>query len=320
MKPKIAVALLRSDQEFQQMQAADAKATAARVGVDVHVVFAENNAILQIHQLYQYVYAPEAERPAALIVEAISRDGMERLARNAIKAGVAWVVQQWKTGYVERLQAESPGMGYSVSVDEEEIGRLQAQQLQALLPVGGAVLLLQGPRESDTAVHRMEGLRNSLADDVQLKRVLNGDWTAESASKAVASWMRLKTTEGEKIDLVAAQNDSMAAGARKTIMELRKEWAHLPFTGCDGLPSGGRRMVAEGQLTATIVKPTTTGPAIELIARKLKGESVPAELVLHAQSHPALERLRDRATDSRPALDPSIAPPHRSGSGAAHQR
>ncbi len=291
MKHKIVVSLLRSDQEFQQMQAADAKATAARVGVDVQVVYAESNAIQQIHQLYQHVHAPAAERPAAFIVEAVSRDGMERLARNAIKAGIAWVAQQWNTEYVGRLRAESPGMAYSVSVDEEEIGRLQAQQLKALLPGGGAVLLLQGPLESDTSVLRMLGLRNNLPGSVQLKRVLNGDWTAESASKAVASWMRLKTTEGESIDLVAAQNDSMAAGARKTILELRREWANLPFTGCDGLPNGGRRLVAEGQLTATIVKPTTTGPAIELIARKLNGASVPADLVLHAQSHPALERL-----------------------------
>jgi ribose transport system substrate-binding protein len=104
--------------------------------------------------------------------------------------------------------------------------------------------------------------------------------------------MRLKTTEGERIDLVAAQNDSMAAGARKTIAELRKDWAQVPFTGCDGLPNSGRRMVTAGQLTATIVKPTTTGPAIELVARKLNGERVPSDLVLHAQSHPTLERLQ----------------------------
>jgi ABC-type sugar transport system substrate-binding protein len=187
VKPRIVVALLRSDQEFQQMQAADARQAAARVGLDVEVVFAENNAIQQIHQVYQYVYAPEAERPAALIVEAVTRDGMERLARNAIKAGIAWVVQQWKTEYVEKLRAESHGMAYSVSVDEHEIGRIQAQQLQALLPGGGDVLFLQGPLESDTAVHRMEGLRNRLPDAIKLKRVLNGDWTAESASKAVAS-------------------------------------------------------------------------------------------------------------------------------------
>ena len=88
MKRKIVVSLLTSEQEFQQMQAADARATAARLGLDVEVIFAENNAIQQIHQLYRHVHAPEAERPSAIVIEVVSRDGMERLARNALKAGI----------------------------------------------------------------------------------------------------------------------------------------------------------------------------------------------------------------------------------------
>ena len=293
VKRRIVVSLLTSDQEFQQMQAADARETAARVGIEVEVVFAENNAIQQIHQLFKHVHAPEAERPAAIVVEAVSRDGMERLARNAVKAGIAWVVQQWRTDYLEALRAENPGtVVASVSVDEEEVGRIQARQFLALRPGGGEVLLLQGPLESDTAVRRLQGLQKGLTGSgVHLRRVLNGDWTSESASRAVTSWLRLKTSENGGIDIIGSQNDSMAAGARRAILQLRKEWAGLPFTGCDGLPNGGRQMVAARQLAATILKPTTTGPAIELIARGLRGQPAPHELVLHAQSYPPLEAL-----------------------------
>src|SRR5262245_51986271 len=126
------------------MQAADARATASRLGLEVEVVFAQNNAIQQIQQLYKHIHAPEAERPAAIVIEAVSRDGMERLARNALKAGITWVTQQWNTPYVARLRAENPGAAvHSVSVDEEEIGRIQAQQFRALRPRGGAALVLQ---------------------------------------------------------------------------------------------------------------------------------------------------------------------------------
>ena len=293
MKRKILVSLLTSEQEFQQMQAADARAAAARLGLDVEVAFAENNAIQQIHQLYKHIHAPEAERPSAIVIEAVSRDGMERLARNALKAGITWVAQQWNTPYLERLRAEDLGAPvHSVSVDEEEIGRIQAQQFRALRPRGGTALFLQGPLESDTAVGRLQGLEQGLVGSgIVLKAVLNGDWTAESASRAVTSWLRLKTMENVEIDIVGSQNDSMAAGARQAIQQLRREWARLPFTGCDGLPGGGRQMVAQGQLAATVIKPTTTGPAIELVARRLKGESVPLDLILHAQSHPPLDRL-----------------------------
>jgi ABC-type sugar transport system substrate-binding protein len=293
LKRKILVSLLNSGQEFQQMQAADARTTAARLGLDVEVVFAENNAIQQIQQLYKQIHAPEAERPTAIVVEAVSRDGMERLARNALRAGITWVDQQWKTPYLERLRTEDRGAAvHSVSVDEDEIGRIQAQQFRALRPGGGAALFLQGPLGSDTAVRRLQGLEQGLVGSgIVMKAVLNGDWTAESASRAVTSWLRLKTIENVGIDIVGSQNDSMAAGARQAIEQLRREWTRLPFTGCDGLPGGGRQMVAEGQLAATVIKPTTTGPAIELVARRLKGESVPPDLILRAQSHPPLARL-----------------------------
>ncbi len=292
MKAKIVVSLLTSDQEFQQMQAADARATGQRLGLEVEVMFAENNAIQQIHQLYQHIHAPEAERPMALVVEAVNRDGMERLARNALKAGIAWVVQQGATNYLGTLRAEHPGAAVAaVAVDEEEIGRIQAQQLRAMRPEA-AVLFLQGPLESDAAVRRMQGLQHGLAGaGIELRPVLNGDWTAESAERAVTSWLRLKTTEGAKVGLVCSQNDSMAEGARRAILQLRSDWAHVPFTGCDGLPNGGRQMVDTGQLAATVVKPTTTGPSIELLARKLQGQPLPQELVLHPQSYPPIERL-----------------------------
>jgi ABC-type sugar transport system substrate-binding protein len=299
---KVVVSLLTADQEFQQMQAADARAAAARLGLEIELVYAENNAIQQIHQLYKHIHAPEEQRPAAIVIEAVSRDGMERLARNALKAGIMWVAQEWKNPYLERLRGENPGAAvHSVCVDEEEIGRIQAQQLRALRPRGGSALLLQGPADSDAAAGRLKGLEQGLnGSGIVLKAVLNGDWTSESGARAVASWLRLRTVESVEIDVVGSQNDSMAAGARKALQQLRPEWGRLPFLGCDGLVSGGRQMVAQGELAATIVKPTTTGPAVELIARKLKGERIPLDFVLRAQSHPPLERIREGTGTPRP--------------------
>jgi ABC-type sugar transport system substrate-binding protein len=291
MEPKIVVALLTSTQEFQRMQAADACSAARRAGLGVEIIFAESNAIQQIHQLYRFIHTSEAERPAAIVVEPVSREGMERVARNAVKAGIAWIVQQWKADYLGALQTEHPKVPVaSVAVDEDEIGRIQARQFQTLLPKGGPVLLLQGPVASATAVDRLDGLKEGLmGSGVELRRVLNADWTTDSAEAAVASWLRLRS--GAEIELVGSQNDSMAAGAHNAILQLRSEWAKLPFTGCDGLPEEGLKSVASGQLTATIVKPTTTGPSVELVARMLRGQPVPKDVVLHARSHPPLEEL-----------------------------
>jgi ABC-type sugar transport system substrate-binding protein len=296
MKASVVVSLLSSAQEFQLLQAADARAAGQRTGLDVELVFCENNAIQQIQQLYSFIHAPEDRRPAALVVEAVTSEGMERLARNALKAGIAWVWQQWRTEYLATLRAQYPKVPVvSVAVDEDEIGSIQARQAHALLPQGGGLLVVQGPSESTTAVRRYDGLVSGLQNSgVEIRSALRGDWTARSAEAAVTSWLRLKSTEGLRIDAVVCQNDAMASGARAAIRASRADWSALPFTGCDGLPEGGRRMVASGELSATLIKPTTTGPAVELIARTLRGQTPPSEVVLRAESHPPLEMLARR--------------------------
>jgi ABC-type sugar transport system substrate-binding protein len=290
------VSLLTSAQEFQQLQAADAKQVGARLGVEVETVFADNNAIQQIHQLFAYVHAPEGQRPSAIAVEPVQGEGMERLARNAVKAGIGWILQQGGARYLEGLRELNPRAPVaSVSVDELEVGRIQARQAQALLPRGGGVLVLQGPLDSPTSTARLQGLQQGLAgSSVAVKSVLIGDWTAESAERAVGSWLRLKSTEAAEIDLVLSQNDSMAAGARKAVRELRRDWEGIPFTGCDGLPDGGQRQVDSMQLAATVVKPTTAGRAVELASQALSGRAIPLEVVLQPRSYPPLEQLGAR--------------------------
>jgi ABC-type sugar transport system substrate-binding protein len=295
-RPRVIVSLLTAEQEFQILQAADARAAGARLGIEVETVFADNNAIQQIHQLFAFVHAPEAQRPAAIVVEPVQAEGMERLARNAVRAGIGWILQQGGAGYLDSLRAQNPTVPIaSVSVDEQEIGRIQAQQIRALLPRGGGVLMLQGPLDSPTATARLQGLQQGIgASAVALRSVLNGDWTAGSAERAVASWLRLRSTDAVEIALVASQNDSMADGARKAIRELRRDWESLPFTGCDGLPEGGQRLVDTMQLAATIVKPTTAGRAVELVGQGLSGRAIPPRLVLQPRSYPPLEQLARR--------------------------
>jgi ABC-type sugar transport system substrate-binding protein len=85
----------------------------------------------------------------------------------------------------------------------------------------------------------------------------------------------------------------MAAGARKALRAHRSDWGALAFLGCDGLPEGGQKMVADGVLAATIVTPSNTGPALEVVARWLQTKQLPPrEVLLAARSHPAEDRIR----------------------------
>jgi ABC-type sugar transport system substrate-binding protein len=299
MGAKVVVGLLSDKQEFQVMQAAAAREAAASTGLEVEVLFADNNAVLQIHQLFRHVHAPDGERPAAIVVETVTGEGLERVARNAVRAGIGWVLVNRSVGYLEALREERKDLPIaSVTVDQEEAGRIQGRQLRALAPKGGAVILLQGPPDTWAAIGRLRGAEAVVKDaGIELK-VLNGDWTEESAEKALSAWLRLKTSEGLRPVAIAAQNDAMAVGARRAVRAQRREWAGVPFLGCDGLPEGGQALVARGELLATIVTPPPAGHAVRLVARALAGERPPLELKLTPHSHPGEEELARRAPRS----------------------
>jgi ABC-type sugar transport system substrate-binding protein len=291
--PKVVVGLLTAEQEFQQLQAKDARAAAAGLGLEVEVVFAEGNAVVQIQQLFRHIHAPEGERPAAIVVEAAAGDGLERVARNAVGAGIGWILVNTRVSYVDGLRAAHPGQAIAmIGADHREVGRIQARQCRSLLPAGGNVLCVQGPEYSTVALDRLTGLREALGAGFEV-RALNGDWTEASGERALASWLRLKTSEAFRPDVVACQNDSMAVGARRGLAQHRPQWGSLPFLGCDGLPEGGQKMVAAGELVATIVTPSNTGPALEIVARWLRSREVPAhEVLLPPRSHPPEDRIR----------------------------
>jgi ABC-type sugar transport system substrate-binding protein len=295
MARRIVVSLITAEQEFQLFQADDARKTAARLGLEVEVLFAENNAVLQIQQLFRFVHLPEPERPAAIVVETITGEGLERVARNATASGIGWLLLNRHVAYLEPLRRERPQLPVAmVGTDQEEMGRIQARQFRALLPKGGNILYVQGPPDTSVARERLRGAEGGIAGAPIHMRVLNGDWTEESGEKALSSWLRLKTSEGFQVDIVGCQNDSMAIGARRAVGQARPAWAAaVRYTGCDGLPNGGRRLVDEGVLAATVVSPSNTGPALERIAAWLRsGELPPRDVLLEPHSHPAEAFIR----------------------------
>ncbi len=291
----VVVSLLTARQEFQRQQEEDARATAAHHGLRIEVVFAENDPATQIRQLEAYLrLAPEA-RPAAFVVETVAAVGFEKIARGALGAGIGWVVIASRAPYLESLHDEFPhSLVTSATTDEMEIGRIQARHFRTLLPSGGKVLYVEGPSMSAATIFRRRMAEQELKGSaVSIVHTVSGDWTAAGAQWAVSSWLGVDESREVQFDLVGAQNDEMALGARTALAAERPEWSG-PITGCDGLVNGGQRYVKEGQLAATVVKPTTAGPGVELVARSLAGETVPPTLVLPPVSFPTLDELRRR--------------------------
>jgi len=131
-----------------------------------------------------------------------------------------------------------------VSVDQLEVGRIQGKQINAFLPRGGSVLFIQGPSVSSVSRQRLEGLQETVPSSVQLVN-LKGKWTEESAYQSTSSWSKLMRAQKNRADLICAQNDAMAIGAKKAMKELATETDHnhvagIPAIGCDGVPGTGQ--------------------------------------------------------------------------------
>jgi len=297
MSAWVAVSLLDESQEFQRLQAEDARASGAALGVEARVVYAESNAVLQIQQLYKLVRLPEAERPLAIVVETVVGEGLERVARAAAAAGVGWVLINRTVDYLDALRAQYPALAIgTVGTDQKEVGRIQGRQFRALLAKPeGTVLYVQGPPDTSVAKLRLEGVQEVLHGTGMNLQVLVGMWTEQSGAQAMKGWLRLRIAE-EPV-LVGCQNDAMAIGAKGALGEAkdRPQLAHLPFTGCDGLPDRGRRLVDEGALAATVVTPPNTGPAIRLLSDCKKAKQpFPRETLLAPVSYPAETALGAR--------------------------
>jgi ribose transport system substrate-binding protein len=295
-KLRFLVSLTTNENDYQIEQAAAAEKAARRLGVELQVIYAENDAITQSQQILKTIQSRTEAPPDGIIFEPVGGTALPQVARAAVSAGIAWVVLNRDADYVAELRKLHRVPIFTVTSDHEEIGRIQGRQFDVLLPKGGSVLYIQGPAESLAAKQRTAGMYETKPTDVQVK-VMKANWTETSAYKAVSSWLRLSTSHQNPIDLVAAQDDSMALGARKAFQELpenlrRDRWLGLPYIGCDGLPKSGQAWMERGLLTATIFAPPNTGQALEMLVKAIHAGSAPPERTLTVPvSIPLLETL-----------------------------
>jgi ribose transport system substrate-binding protein len=289
------VSLTNNDNDYQQEQAAAAEKAARRFDVDVTIIQADNDALAQSQQLLHYVQNTSAARPDAIMFEPAGGTAFPQVARAAAAAGIGWVVLNHEVDYIAELRRAYKVPVFAISSDHQEIGKIQGRQLTALLPKGGSVLYIEGPANSAAAKERTRGMNQTRPANVQVKS-MRANWTEESAYKTVSSWLRLRTSQESRIDVVAAQDDSMAMGARKAFSEVpesdRARWSKLLFTGCDGMPKTGQAWVRNGTLAATIFIRPNTDLAIEMLVDTIKkGTQLPEYKMTDPESIPSFADL-----------------------------
>jgi ABC-type sugar transport system substrate-binding protein len=299
----LALCLANEANAYQQMIKEDTLAAATRAGMQLEVFSAEDKVTQQIRQVYDCLHREAEKRPRAILIMAVRVNALGRLAREVLQAGTGWLCLNRRMDELSGLRAEFPHLPISfVSPDQREIGKIQGRQFRALQPGGGRVLYVQGEATSSSAQDRLAGMRETIqGTNVEIAGVLDGNWTTEDTERALGNWLRMVMSGKAQINLIGCQNDAMAMGAlkaRQAVADyLRKpEVARIAVTGCDGVRSVGQKMVGEGQLAATVILPSTGGPAVNLLSRAIaQGEPLPEEVMLPSTSFPTVEALAQRS-------------------------
>jgi ABC-type sugar transport system substrate-binding protein/signal transduction histidine kinase/AraC-like DNA-binding protein len=182
-----------------------------------------------------------------LIVSPNESDPLTPVIEKAFKKGVPVVVVDRRTS--------SPYYTAYVGGDNYQVGKTVGEYATSLLGGKGKIIEITGLPRSSPASDRHRGLVDALAGQPGIQRVatLNGQWEKDIAKNE----LRKVLSRFPDLDLIFAQNEVMAMGAREVCNEILPD-RKIRVIGVDGLPGqfGDIQMVYDGLITATALYPT----------------------------------------------------------------
>ena len=256
---------------FQLLQEETAVAEGRRLGIDIEVMFAPGFDQLR---LLKKRLADSALAPLdAVVTEPANSSTMDLVLRELQgKLGLV-ILSAWGPS----IEAAVAGWGSvfplgTVGTDHTRVGEIQGSQVKVLLPPGGRVLYVAGPRRSSAAQERLDGLKSRLGAEVEVQEISAGQWTESDGIVAFNDWYRVAKARDPIVHVVAAGNDELALGARRACEALasaehRGALLKASFLGVDACPTFGQRLVAEKQLAASVLTPANTGLALSHLHR-----------------------------------------------------
>lgn len=299
MKKLSFVVSLPGENKYLRAQSAVAEATAKQLGINLTLINAKSDAVLQGQQLLEIIQGRSNLLPDGFIVEPVTAMGLPRVAEAAVRAGAGWVVSNAQVDYLPELRKTGKVPAFAISQDHHEIGRIQGRQFAALLPRGGSVLYLRGPASNSLATQRAEGMESVLPANVSVK-TLKIQWTEEAAYESVSSWLRLSTVHAADINIISSQNTDFILAAKRAFQTCtfgaeQAKWLSHAFTGA-GVLDQVKPLLAQGALTAAVVTSVTVDKAMEMLIRALQtGTQPPEHTFVEASSLPSLDELGKKA-------------------------
>ncbi|MFF9620104.1 substrate-binding domain-containing protein [Streptomyces griseosporeus] len=257
--PRVGLALSTLNNPFFVQIEAGARAEAKRLGVDLTVTDAQNDASQQANQLQNFT----SSGVDAIVVNPVDSDAAGPSVRAAGQADIPVIA-------VDRgvNKAETKAL---VASDNVAGGELAAKTIAGKLGGHGKIVILQGQAGTSAARERAQGFAQGLKayPGIQVVAEQPADFDRTKGLDVMSNLLQAHPD----VQGVIAANDEMALGAVKALGS--KAGRSVQVVGFDGTPDG-LRAVGAGTLYASVAQqPSQLGKiAVDNALTALKGRKV----------------------------------------------
>ncbi|MEU6252165.1 substrate-binding domain-containing protein [Streptomyces sp. NPDC047043] len=256
---KIGLSLSTLNNPFFVQIRAGAQAEAKKLGVDLTVTDAQNDASQQANQLQNFT----SEGLGTIIVNPVDSDAVTPAAKAVNKSGIPLVA-------VDRA-VNNADTAALVASDNITGGKLAAKALAEKLGGTGKIVILQGQAGTSAARERGAGFAEGLKAYPGIKVIAQqpADWDRTKGLDVMTNLLQAHPD----VKGVFAQNDEMALGAIKALGS--KAGTSVTVLGFDGT-ADGLKAVESGRLYASVAQqPTLLGKiAVDNALRAIQGKKV----------------------------------------------
>lgn len=257
--PKVGLALSTLNNPFFVQIQSGAKAEAKRLGVDLTVTDAQNDASQQANQLQNFT----SSGFGSIIVNPVDSDAASNSVKAADKAKIPVIA-------VDR-GVNKATVDALVASDNVAGGELAAKTVAEKLGGTGKIVILQGQAGTSAARERAEGFAKGLKayPGIQVLAQQPADFDRTKGLDVMSNLLQAHPD----VQGVIAANDEMALGAIKALGA--KAGTSVQVVGFDGTPDG-LKAVEGGTLYASVAQqPSQLGRiAVDNALRALQGKKV----------------------------------------------
>ncbi len=169
-----------------------------------------------------------------------------------------------------------------VGSDDRALAADIARYLFDRLGDGGTIIIVEGTAASATSHERLRGFRDALTEhpDVKVRCSIKGEYQRNTAREA----FRAVFAQWPGVDAVLCANDAMALGVLDALATRPARGSPPLVVGVNAIPEAVAAIAAGRMLaTANFDAMKMSEIATEAAARHLRGETVPAEIILPVQ-------------------------------------